>query len=246
MKLRTVGAGVVVAAALLAPTAAALAAAGGEGQAAEIVVTAERRDYDPQQTPHVTLIRRADNLITEVKVVCDTRDPALRREELKQTLRGMIRTAARDGQVALGLGDAVVGAFDDTMLDAVIQPEAKTDTSSARVVIKTRVSASDSFDAASGRILAFIRATPKVGRTEVLRDGDWNLTIVGPERSRPALLGLIADDAKATAGAFGAGYAVTVDGLQHPITWYQEGPLDLALYISYKLQITPAPGGSSR
>ena len=228
------------AAALLLPPAAALAA-GGEGQTAEIVVTAEKRDYDPQQTPHVTLVRRADNLITEVKVVCDTRDPALRREELKQTLRGMIRTAARDGQVSLGLGEEVVGAFDDTMLDAVIQPEAKSDTSAARVVIKTRVSPTDSFDAASGRILAFIKTTPKVGRTEILREAEWNLTIVGPERSRPALLALIADDARGTAAAFGAGYAVTVDGLQHPITWYQQGPLDLALYIAYRLQITPAP-----
>ncbi len=241
MKLASVGAAMALAAAILSPATASVAAAAGESQTAELVVTAEKRDYDPQQTPHVTLIRRADNLITEVKVVCDTRDPALRRDELKQTLRGMIRTAARDGQVGLGLGDEVVGAFDETMLDAVIRPDARSDTSSARVVIKTRVSPADTFDAATGRILAFLKATPKVGRTEVLRENDWNLTIVGPERSRPALLALIAEDARSTAGAFGPGYAATVDGLQHPITWYQQGPLDLALYIAYKLQVTPAP-----
>jgi hypothetical protein len=109
------------------------------------------------------------------------------------------------------------------------------------VVIKTAVSAGDSFDAATARILNFIKVIPKAGRTEVLRENDWNLTIVGPERSRTALLDLIAEDAKAAAAAFGPGYGVTIDGLQHPITWYQQGPLDLALYIAYKLQITPLP-----
>ena len=226
---------------MLAPAAAALAAEQGGGQVSEIVVTAEKREYDPQQTPHVVLIRRADNLVTEVKVVCDTRDPALRRSELKDTLRGMIRTAGHGGPVALGLGDEVVGAFDETMLDAVIQPDAKSDTSSARVVIKTSVSASDTFDAATGRILAFIKATPKVGRTEILRENDWNLTIVGPERSRPALLARIADDARDTAAPFGPAYGVVIDGLQHPISWYQQGPLDLALYIAYRLQVSPLP-----
>ena len=225
---------------VISPITTLAAGSQGSAQTAEIVVTAERRDYDPQQTPYVTLIRRADNLITEVKVVCDTRDPSLRRSELKDTLRGMIRAAARSG-VSLGLGEEVVGAFDETMLDAVIQPEAKSDTSSARVVIKTAVSGSDTFDVATARILDFIKATPKAGRTEILRENDWNLTIVGAERSRPALLARIAEDAKTTSAAFGPAYGVVIDGLQHPISWYQQGPLDLALYIAYKLQVTPLP-----
>ncbi|QUD87687.1 hypothetical protein [Phenylobacterium montanum] len=210
-------------------------------QAGEIVVTAERRisEYDPQQTPHVTLTRRADNLITEVRVVCDTREPGQRREELKQTLRAMIRAAGASHGISLGLGDEVVGAFDETMLDSVIEPDTKTDTSVARVVIKTPVSATDSFDSATARVTAFIKSVPKAGRTEVLRESDWNLTIVGPERNRSELLRLIAEDAKASAAQFGPGYGFVLDGLQHPIAWYQEGPLDLALYISYKLQITP-------
>jgi hypothetical protein len=220
--------------------AAMAAADGGGGQVGEIVVTAEKQAYDPQQTPYVALVRRADDLITEVKVVCDTRDPALRKAELADTLRGMIRSAPRAG-VALGIGDEIVGAFDETMLDAVIEPDAKSDTSSAHVVIKTAVSERDTFDAATGRILAFIKATPKIGRTEVLRENDWNLTIIGPEKSRPELLARIAQDARTTAAAFGPGYGVTVDGLQHPISWRQQGPLDLSLYIPYRLEVVPLP-----
>ena len=214
------------------------------GADGEIVVTAEKRisEFDALKTPHVVLIKRADNLITEVSVVCDTRDPTLRRAELKETLRALIRAAAQDHTVTLGLGDDVVGGFDDTMLDAVIEPDTRADTSHAVVLIKTAVSATDTFDAATNRITGFIKRAPKSGRTEILRVNDWNLTIVGPERNRTALTALIAEDAKRTAAPFGPGYGYSVDGLQLPISWYQSGPLDLALYITYRMQIVPLVG----
>jgi hypothetical protein len=149
-------------------------AAQGQGLE-EVVVTASRlSEYDPAQTPHVTLVKRADNLIVQVRVVCDTRDESQRRSELKATLRNLIRAASTDKSVALGVGDEIVGVFDDTMLDKVIAPDAKADTSRATLIVKTAVSASDTFDAATGRIKAFVERTPKVGRTEILIEGDGN------------------------------------------------------------------------
>jgi hypothetical protein len=216
-------------------------AAGGGAAVGEIVVTAEKRDYNAAQTPHVTLVRRADNLITEVRVVCDTRDPTQRRNELKATLRNMIHGAGPGAQIELGVGDEVIGRFDETMLDAVIQPDAKVDTSQAVVVVKTHISAADSFDSASGRITGFIDRTPKVGRTEILREEDWSLTIIDPEQYRQAIVAKVADDARGVAGAFGPGYGVSVDGLQRPVDWYQAGPLDLALFIAYRLVVEPLP-----
>lgn len=201
----------------------------------EIVVTAQRMtEYDSLQTPHVVLKRRADNLIVEVKVVCDTRDESQRREELKATLRNMIKAAGPNAGIELGLGGEVVGRFDATMLDAVIARDTKPDTSYAKVIIKTRVQPGDSFDTATGRIDAFVARTPKAGRTEILRTGDWNLTLIGPERYRGEIIGLIAADAKQTAGAFGDGYGATIEGLQLPVSWYQAAPLELALYIPYR------------
>lgn len=222
----------------LACTGSALAQAAAVG---EVVVTAEKRDYNANQTPHVTVVKRADNLITEVRVVCDTRDPTLRRNELKATLRNMIHAAGAGPQIELGLGEEVIGRFDDTMLDAVIEPDAKTDTSRAVVVVKTHISAADTFDSASGRIIAFIDRTPKVGRTEVLREKDWSLTIINPEQYRRAFIARVAEDAHDVAAAFGPAYGVTVDGLQKPVDWYQSGPLDLALFISYRLVVQPLP-----
>ena len=207
----------------------------------EVVVTASRlSEYDPNQTPQVALHKRADNLITAVTVVCDTRDQSQRRNELKQTLRNMIRAAATDRTIKLGLGSEVVGVFDESMLDAVIVPDAKADTSRATVVIKTAVTAEDTFDAATGRIKAFVARTPKVGRTEVLLNSGWELTLINPSQYRPEVARLVAEDARRMAGLFGDGYGVEVLGLQLPVSWYQAGPLDLALYIPYRLTVRPA------
>jgi hypothetical protein len=206
----------------------------------EVVVSAEMREYDPVRTPAVTLTKRADNLITTVTVVCDTRDESQRKNELRATLRNLIRAANEDPRVELGLGDAVIGRFDETMLDAIIIPDRKADTSKALLVIKTKVTASDTYDQATGRIKAFVKATPKVGRTEVLIEDKWELTIIGPLQYRPAIQRLVAEDAKRAAANFGDGYGVEVAGLQLPVSWYQSGPLDLALFIPYTLTVKPS------
>src|SRR3569832_431522 len=86
--------------ALLAAQPSAAAPAGRAGSSAangveEVGVTGSRiRDYDPTETPHVSVLKRADNLLVEIKVVCDTRDKPQRLDEIRATLRNMIRTAA--------------------------------------------------------------------------------------------------------------------------------------------------------
>jgi len=204
-----------------------------------VVTGTEYAALDPNVMPHSYLLHRADHVITKVRVVCDTRELGKRRQELKDTLRSMIRDAARTGTISLGVGDEIVADLTESMLDKVIKPDAKQDTSVAVVVIKTRVSTTDLFDDATGRIERFIESTPKVGRTEILREKGWDLTIVGPEQYRSAIISKVAIDAKKTAAAFGPDYAVTIAGLQHPVAWYQKGPLDLALYIPYVMTIAP-------
>jgi hypothetical protein len=153
----------------------------------------------------------------------------------------MIKAAPGAG-VELGLeGEEVIGRFDETMLDAVIRPDGRPDTSIAILVVKTRVAPADTFDAATGRIEAFADKTAKAGRTEILPTQDWDLTLIGPQRYRGEVLALVADDARKVAGTFGPDYAVAAEGLQLPLSWYQSGPLELALYVPYKLMVTPRP-----
>ena len=67
---------------------------------------------------------------------------------------------------------------------------------------------------------------------------DWDLTLIGPGQYRSEIIGLVAADANRSAKAFGEGYSVTIEGLTLPVTWYQSGPLELALYIPYRQTIS--------
>ena len=46
-------------------------------------------------------------------------------------------------------------------------------------------------------------------------------------------------DSLKTAAAFGDGYGVSAQGLQLPLSWYQSAPLELALYIPYRMEVRP-------
>jgi hypothetical protein len=226
---------------LLSRTLAALllfstAASPAFAQTEEVVVTAQRRD---EGAPSITIIKRADHLITEVKVTCDTRELSQRREELRSTLRNMIAEAKRSQTISLGLGEAVLGELSESNFDDIIVPDARADTSQANVIIKTTISPQDTFNAATARIKEFVAKTVKVGRTEVLLERRYDLTIIGPEQYRDELISRIVGQSKHTAELFGSGYGVSVDGLEHTVEWYQKDPLDLALYIPYTLHVAP-------
>lgn len=211
-----------------------------EGGVEEVIVTASRiSEYDATETPHVVLRKRADNLLVLVNVVCDTRDASQRRAELKATLRNLIAAAAKDPGIELGLGEEVVGKIDETMIDSLIGPAGRPDTSQVSLLIKTRIVPTDTLDGASKRIDDFIAKVAKAGRTEVLATSNVNLSLVQPEQYRDEIIALVARDSLKSAGAFGSDYGVTVNNLQLPISWYQSAPLELALYIPYRMEVRP-------
>ncbi len=222
---------------------------GAMAQLDTVVVTAEKREgygvvYDPSQAvvpPHLFIAKRADHLITKVQVTCDTRDFGQRRAELKATLRNMMHAAAGTSTISLSVGDRVIVDLSEAGFDDLIGADSRPDTSTAAVIIKTKVAATDTITTAMARINQFIATTPKSGRSEIIGNGEWDLTIVGPEQYRDAIIALIVADARHTAELFGPGNAVAVDGLEHRVSWYQKGPLDLALFIPYTLKIMP-PG----
>lgn len=204
----------------------------------EVVVTGSRmQDYEPTETPAIVLKRRADNIITNIEVTCDTRDLTQRRQELKATLQALIKAAGPAGIELAVENDDIVRKFQVDDLDDIIRAATKVDTSTATLTLKTRVLPTDTFESVTGRIEAFVDRTPKVGRTEILMSDDWDLTLIGPGQYRDDIIRLVAADANKTATAFGAGYSVSIDGLTLPVTWYQSGPLELALYIPYRQTI---------
>ncbi|HRD29845.1 MAG TPA: hypothetical protein PLO65_16215 [Caulobacter sp.] len=230
---------------VIAAAAAAILLAGGgvalaqDSDVSEIVVTGSRMmDYEPTETPAIVLRKRADNVLTSIEVTCDTRDPAQRKAELKTTLQALIRGAAAAGIELAVESDDIVRRFNPDDLDAIIRAASKADTSTATLTLKTRVQPTDSFESVTGRVAAFVKKTPKTGRTEVLMSNDWDLTLVGPGQYRGDIIALVAADANRTAAAFGPAYSVSIDGLTLPVSWYQSGPLELALYIPYRQAIS--------
>jgi hypothetical protein len=217
---------------LLASPAAYCQGAGVES----VVVSGTRSNED---MPGITFTKRADFLITRVRVTCDTRDPKQRRDELKATLLGMIQAAAHTPTLSLGIGGDRIGALTERNFDEIITADTRADTSHAQVVIQTAISAADTIDGATARIKNFIAKAPKVGRSEILSTEGWDLTIVAPEQYRGELVKRIVADAKQTIEMFGAGYGVHVSGLDRRVQWAQRGPLDLALFISYSLDVQP-------
>jgi hypothetical protein len=227
----------------LAGGGAAICAEATGTEVGEVVVTASRvSDYDPSAIPAVVLRKRADNLITTVTVTCDTRDPEQRKAELKTTLRALIKGAAGAG-IELGVeNDGVIGRFDEADLDGYIVGGGKPDTSAVSLVLKTKVRPEDTEESAQGRITSLVKKTPKTGRTEILGGSSWDLTLINPQQYRGEVVALIAADANKTAATFGPDYGVNVDGLQQPLSWYQSGPLELALYLPYRMIVTHLRG----
>jgi hypothetical protein len=115
----------------------------------------------------------------------------------------------------------------------------RSDTSTASLIVKTPIRADDTMDSASGRIKRFVQGAPKAGRTLLNITGDWQLSILNPAQYRTPILALMAEDARATAQAFGPGYGVQAEGLENRVTWIQSGPLELSMFIPYKLTVTP-------
>lgn len=211
----------------------------------EVVVTGSRMiEWDPDDIPAVQLFRRADNLIASVRVVNDTREAAGRRSELTQTLRAMARQAAGRADIDLSIEtDGVLVPLTEDMVSTLTLgvDGSRSDTSVARLIVKTPITATDSQDSASGRLEAFVEAVPTTGRSEVDINDEWQLSIVDPPQYRTAILALIAADAQRSATAFGAGYGVQVTGMENRVTWRQSGPLDLGLFIPYKMTVVPRP-----
>jgi len=213
------------------------------GGVEEIVVTGSRvREWDPDQIPAVRLNRRADNLIVEIRAVGDTRDAAQRRAELIETLRGLARAAARQADIDLSIevDGALTPLTEDMVSTLTLGVDGnRSDTSTASLIVKTPILPNDTMDGASGRIERFVASAPKSGRTLINITGDWQLSILNPAQYRTPILALMAEDARTTAQAFGDGYGVQAEGLENRVTWIQSGPLELSLFIPYKLTVTP-------
>lgn len=192
-----------------------------------------------ESVPYVTVVRRADHVFTTIKVICDTRDAVKRRQEMRDTLRALVREAAKDKSISLSIGETILRDFTEDLIDKIITPGSLSDSSRAELIVKTSITSGDSFDSATGRINGFVKRIAVFGRAEIVNDQDWELAVVGPQQYHGDVVARVAANAKETAALFGPEYGVHIDGLERPLQWYRAGQLDLALYIPYSMTVQP-------
>lgn len=236
-----------IALSLLAVAASATAAA---AQDDEIVVTGSRlSSYDNDFLPVIYEKRRADFMIANVIVESDSRDYALRRDEVLKTLRAMADRADKEAKIDLGLlrefetdDDEVtyVEPFTRAIISqAVLTGGQRSDTTRATIVVKTPIAASDTIDTAKARIEAFTKSVPETGRAQLIDDDDPGLSIVNIGQYRAPLLKALAADNAAVRAIFGDDYRVSISGLEQPMRWRVTGPLELAIYFPYASSVAP-------
>jgi len=211
-----------------------------------IVVTGSRMvRQDVQQLaeapmPHVTLRKRADSVVVDLYVRNDTRDGATRAAEMRQALRGL-EARARGGGIALALIDAtsgVVRPFSLEIAERSITGGGAADTSAIVIYLRTNVQQGDTIDTINQRISAFVSAAPRPGRTE-LNSGAVNLVLNNPGQYHAPLVTAISVESRSVTDQLGAGYGVTVTGLERQVVWKRTGELELTLFLPYTLMVSP-------
>lgn len=212
-------------------------------ESAEIIVTgmrAEQDDYSSEM-PAVGLRRTADFLVQQVTIRGDTREPKQRAQEIRAMLAKAVKLAGEHG-VELAYGDYVLTALTpDNVDELVLSSDSRPDSERVSFLVKAPLGGKEGGAAAQARIRAYVKAVPEVGRAQMDEGDDPSLSIVGPDRYRTQITGLIAADANALAAQMGSGYAVEMDGLNMPVQWARSGPSEVMLYIPYKLRIVPKP-----
>ncbi len=213
---------------------------------AEIVVTARRVDADDaesQKIPVIGLKRRGDFLVQRYYIISDTRDFERRRDEVYETLKNIVAAADSNSDIALSVGEnelrAVTSAnYRAIPLDSNFRNRA--DTSYVSLYVKHRL-ASDGSNAKSAvtAIESFTKKIKLAGRSEVLPDGDTQISILNPQQYRYPILQLIADDAKKVSGMLGTDYGIYLSSFTRPVEWIGETPTEVFMFIRYDASISP-------
>jgi len=209
----------------------------------EVVVTAKRAEQDDYQRdmPAVGLRRTADFLVQEVTIRGDTRDPKQRSAEIRQMLERAVQMAGKYG-VQLAFGDYILTPLTLQNVDEVtLTNDNRPDSQKLEFLVKAPLGATQTGGAAQKKIEAFIEAVPEVGRAQMDETGDATLSIVGPDQYRTQIADKVMEDDRGLAAKMGAGYAVSLEGLNMTVLWTQAGASEVMLYIPYKLVVLPKP-----
>jgi hypothetical protein len=226
-------------AALLAAAGAAIAQEGLAPPLGEVMVSANRQNapYFRQDRPLVGLRRKADGAVMQFTVTSDSRDDAVRKQEIQAVL-----SAAIDKAKAAGF-ELVFGNFQLERLthenagDVNYEYGGRVDTS--KVTVMARTALTGSAEDAETRLLAFLKTLRKSGRAVLETPGTIQLTVINPDQYRDQVLTLVAQDARHNAALFGPEFTFNASGVDQPVVWTQVSSTEVFLFVPYRYSINP-------
>lgn len=205
----------------------------------EVIVTGFRNSTS--ELPGVTLKKKGDFLLLNVKVVNDTRSFEERKSEIYKTIKTAIDLSDKDKniQISVSQGNLVLPLTKNNFEIDLVKGE-RQDTSEAYITFKTRIK--NNILNTNSLILElkkFVSSIPVIGRVELIPLSEVNVSVVNPGQYRNEILGLVADDIKFITGKLGQEYKVVLEGINQPVMWNRAGPLHLSLYIPYSYTVVP-------
>ena len=233
----------------------------------EVVVTGVRRNSlsgsptsTVSQPPVIGLKRQADSAVRNIEIVSDSRDEAMRRQEVQTMLFDAIDRAKRNGfslvtgQFELvevtranwqdqfpglaGVADSQGDEDeDDDYDDSQPQPAFEDDGSTTVVRLKVKTKLDGSIGNAQQAIDKFVKSVPASGRAQIEQTGGLALTIINPEQYRDEIYRRIAAGAMHAMSFYGEAYGLDVTGLDKSIAWKQVSNTEVFLYIPYGFSI---------
>jgi hypothetical protein len=203
-----------------------------------VTVVGTRISYDDLlDTPAVSITRPGDFLLQSIVMSNDSRDSALRRRELHETVLQMISAAG--GRYRILYEDEYPIALNRENYQIELDNDDKRPDTN-RVDLKVQVDIGGDPAQAQSIIAAmrrFIRGTNKVGRTEIDVKGETALVMNRPERFRYEIIDAIAKDSKKLMDAMALDCKIEIDGLNGRIQWERASAAELLLYIPYRMTI---------
>jgi hypothetical protein len=213
----------------------------GQAQALEeIVVTARKSSVEI--LPGSYLQRKADFLLLEVRVENDSRSVGQRKQEIYETLKGLLSAASKQKNIEVSLvsdGGIVVPMTKDNYR-VKLGGGNRPDTSRTSISLKTPIPENE-MDGQKliDTLRKFLGSADRKGRTELSPIGDIEVTVVGPSQYRDQVIDVFAKDVENVTGSLGENYKVIVNGIDRPVGFYRLGLLEIALYIPYSYSVLP-------
>jgi len=206
----------------------------------EIVVTSSRvSGEDYSGIPAITLDKRADFLVQQIRLTNDTRAADARRKELYQTIRDLLTDAAKKMGMALGYGDEFLIPITPENYEIPLQSVGqRPDTSWTELYVKVALAPGDDVSKSLSALSTFISKARVTGRTEIQPENDVALSVVNPERYRFEIIGQISADAKKLQNAVGTQCRVSITGLSNRVSWQRSDVSQLTLYIPYEVELS--------